>query len=131
MRRRVVATGAPTAGPYSPAVRAGGLVFVSGQVGFSASEGRLREGLRDQLRQALQNAASVLQGAGCSLADTVKVTLFLCDLSQFSVVNEVFAEFFPEEPPARTTVQVSSLPLGAEVEVDLVAATPSDGEAGG
>ncbi len=131
MTRRVVGKGVPTAGPYSPAVRAGGLVFVSGQVGFSATEGRLCEGLREQLRQALHNAARVLETAGCSLADTVKVTLFLCDLSQFSVVNEVFAEFFPEEPPARTTVQVSALPLGAEVEVDLVAAIPSEGEAGG
>lgn len=126
MTKRVVETSAPKAGPYSPAVIGGGLVFVSGQIGFSPSDGKLAEGgVEGQLRQALENAADILRDAGCDLGDVVKVSVFLTDLTRFAAVNEVFAEVFPEDPPARTTVEVSGLPLGAEIEVDLVAALPA------
>lgn len=122
----MVETSAPKAGPYSPAVISGGLVFVSGQIGFSATEGRIAEGgVEAQLRQALKNAAEILSGAGCALSDAIKVTVFLTDLSHFGDVNKVFGEVFSKDPPARTTVQVSALPLGAEIEVEIVAAIPA------
>ncbi len=126
MTKRVIDTALPKAGPYSHAVAAGGLVFVSGQIGFSPSDGKIVDGgIGPQLRQALENASNILADAGLQLSDVVKVTLYLTDLSQFSSVNEVFGESFPSDPPARTTVQVSALPMGAQVELDLIAAIPA------
>ncbi|MER3395599.1 MAG: reactive intermediate/imine deaminase [Acidimicrobiia bacterium] len=126
MNKRTISVRLPKAGPYSPGVIAGDLVFVSGQVGFSPATGRLVEGgVEKELRQAFANAQEVLAEAQCKLSDVVKVTVFVTDLSQFPVVNKVFEEIFPSEAPARTTVEVSALPLGAAVEVDIVAAIPS------
>jgi 2-iminobutanoate/2-iminopropanoate deaminase len=126
MTKRVVETSAPKAGPYSPAIVAGNMVFVSGQIGFSARDGKIVEGgVEAQFRRALDNAAEILAAAGCSLSDVVKVTLYVTDLSHFGSVNSVYGEVFAEDPPARTTIQVSGLPLGAEIEVDLVAVLPA------
>ena len=123
MSKTVIATAeAPAAiGPYSQAIKVGQTVFTSGQIGLVPSTGELvAGGLEAQVRQAFSNLAAVAKEAGGSLADTVKFTLFLTDLSQFGVVNELMKEFVPQPYPARSTVGVKSLPKGAEFEVEAV-----------
>jgi len=114
---------APTAvGPYSQGVRAGALVFVSGQLGILPSTGRLVEGgLVAQARQALANVAAVVQAAGGGLGTVVSVDVFLTDMEQFAQFNAVYAEFMGRWRPARAVVEVASLPLGALVEIRAVA----------
>lgn len=120
--RVVVDPGGPKAGPYSPAVVSNGLVFVSGQIGFSPETGKLvSDTAEGQLRQAFSNVQRILEAAGTSLDQVVKVTVYVTDLGVFGDVNRVFSEVFPDDPPARTTVEVSALPLGALVELDVVA----------
>lgn len=115
-------SGAPRPlGPYSPAVRSGNLLFLSGQLGVDPESGELLAGVDLQTRQALRNASSILEAAGSSLKKVVKTTLFLVDLADFPIVNQVYGEFFPEAPPARTTVVVKALPRGARVELEVVA----------
>jgi 2-iminobutanoate/2-iminopropanoate deaminase len=123
VKREAVSTQrAPAAvGPYSQAIRAGGLVFASGQLGLDPATGKLRDGLEEQARQALTNLAAVLESAGASMATVVKTTLFLVDISQFATVNSIYGTFFPDPPPARSTVQVAALPLGGLVEIEAVA----------
>lgn len=108
-------------GPYSPAVRSGNLLFVSGQLGVDPESGELLAGIDLQTRQALKNASSILEAAGSSLDKVVKTTIFLVDLADFPLVNQVYGEFFPLNPPARTTVVVKALPRGARLELELVA----------
>ena len=125
IRRTVEAPGAPAAiGPYSHAVVAGGLVFCSGQVPVDPGSGQIVDGgAGDQLRRCLGNLAAVCEAAGARLADAVRVTLYLADLSaDWAEVNAAYAAFFEDEPPARVTVGVSELPLAARVEVDAVVA---------
>lgn len=119
----ITTTDAPAAiGPYSQAVRAGNLVFVSGQIPLHPQTGEVvGETAAEQARQVLQNLQAVLQAAGATLQDVVKTTIFLTDLGQFAAVNAVYAEFFPENPPARSTVQVAGLPRGVQVEIEAVA----------
>lgn len=126
MQRTVIQTSkAPKAvGPYSQAIRVGNLVFTAGQIGIDPETGRLREGLLEQTRQVLQNIAAILEAAGTSLSHVVKTTVYLTDLSAFGEVNAVYGEFFPQDPPARTTVQVAALPLGAQIEIEAVAVVP-------
>ena len=124
MDRQVVATDkAPAAiGPYSQAVRAGDFVFTAGQAALNPATGKLVEGgIEAQTRQTLNNLSAVLQAAGTSLANAVKTTVFLTDMGDFKAMNGVYAEFFPAAPPARSTVQVAALPLGACVEIEVVA----------
>ena len=114
-------TGAPAAiGPYSQAIKSGSLVFTSGQIGLDPVNGELVSGLEAQVRRAFANLTAVANQAGGSLADAVKLTLFLTDLSQFGRVNEIMKEFVPEPFPARSTVGVASLPKGAEFEVEAI-----------
>jgi 2-iminobutanoate/2-iminopropanoate deaminase len=117
------APGAPAAvGPYSHAVRSGGLLFCSGQVGLDAQSGALVEGdVADQTRQAFQNVRAVLDAAGVGLGAVVKATVFLASMDDFGAVNAVYAEAFGGHRPARSTVAVAGLPLGALVEVEVVA----------
>ncbi|MCS7309370.1 MAG: RidA family protein [Armatimonadota bacterium] len=119
----IVTTEAPAAiGPYSQAIRVGNLVFVSGQIPLHPQTGEIvGDTAAEQARQVLQNLQAVLQAAGASLQDVVKTTIFLTDLGQFAAVNAVYAEFFPSEPPARSTVQVAALPRGVQVEIEAVA----------
>jgi len=126
MKKHIVHTEkAPAAvGPYSQAVRVGRLVFTAGQVGIDPTTGQLVEGLEAQTRQALQNIAAVLEAAGTNLQHVVKTTIYLTDLDAFAKVNAIYGEFFGEEPPARTTVQVAALPLGALIEVEAIAVLP-------
>lgn len=113
-------------GPYSQAVRAGSLVYTAGQVGIDPAVGRLVEGgITEQTRRALTNIRAILEAAGSSIDRVVKTTVFMADLSQFATMNAVYAEFFPEHPPARSTVQVAGLPLGALVEIEAVAVVGS------
>ncbi len=125
--RDVIATDqAPAAlGPYSQAVRAGNLVYTAGQVGLDSASGKLVEGgVEAQTRQALNNLQAVLDAAGTSMDNVVKVTVFLADINDFAAMNGVYGQFFPADPPARSAVEVSALPLGAVVEIEAVAVTP-------
>lgn len=126
MRKTVVRTNkAPAAvGPYSQAIRVGNWVFTAGQIGIDPQTGQLREGLAAQTRQALQNIAAILEAAGTDLQHVVKTTIFLTDITAFSEVNAIYSEFFSDNPPARSTVQVAALPLGALVEIEAVAVIP-------
>jgi 2-iminobutanoate/2-iminopropanoate deaminase len=113
---------APPAGPFSPAIRAGGIVYLSGQVAQDPATGRLIEGdVTRQMQQVLSNALAVLEAAGKSFADVVRVGVFLTDMGDFQAMNAVYARHFEMPYPARTTVAVAALPLGAAVEIDLVA----------
>ncbi len=127
MSREVIATSkAPAAvGPYSQAIKANGFVFTAGQLGLDPAAGKLVEGdVTDQARQALKNLQAILEAAGSSLDQVVKVTVFLKDINDFKRVNEVYAEFFKANPPARSAVQVAALPLGGLVEIEAVAVAP-------
>jgi 2-iminobutanoate/2-iminopropanoate deaminase len=114
---------APAAiGPYSQAVRAGGWVFLSGQIPLDPATGALVTGdIEAQTRQVLANLTAVLAAAGASWAEVVRTTIYLTDLGTFERVNRVYAEVAGEVPPARATVQVAALPRGAAVEIDAVA----------
>lgn len=124
MSRTVVsAPDAPKAiGPYSHAIAAAGLVFCSGQTPIDPATGELIDGdIAQQTRRVLENLQAVLQAADLSLANIVKTTVFLMDMGDFSAMNAVYAEFFPDAPPARSTVQVAGLPKGARVEIEAIA----------
>ena len=120
----VIATDqAPKAiGPYSQAIRAGNLIYTAGQIALNTQTGELvAGGIEEQTRQAIQNLSYVLEAAGASLSQVVKTTVFMQDLGEFTRMNAVYAEFFPQNPPARSTVQVAALPRGAKVEIECVA----------
>ena len=114
---------APAAiGPYSQAIRAGGFLFVSGQVPLDPRTGTLVPGgVAEQTQRVLDNLAAVLRAGGLTLAEVVKTTVFMTDLGRFAEMNEVYAKAFPAPAPARATVQVSALPRGAQVEIEAVA----------
>lgn len=122
-RRRIATDAAPAAiGPYSQAIRAGKLVFCSGQVGLDPQTGELvKGGIEAETRRALQNLAAVLDAAGVGPADVVKATVFLADMQDFAALNEVYGSFFPDPPPARSTFAVAALPKGARVEIEAIA----------
>jgi 2-iminobutanoate/2-iminopropanoate deaminase len=110
-------------GPYSQAIRAGNLVFLSGQIPLDPASGKLVEGdVRAQTARIMDNLGAVLKAAGLSFAQVVKSTIYLVDLNDYATVNEVYGERFKEAPPARSTVQVAALPRSARVEIDLIAA---------
>ncbi|MBU0713314.1 RidA family protein [bacterium] len=124
MSRKVISTeNAPKAiGPYSQAIASNGFVFTSGQIPINPESGKIEANtLKDQVRQDLLNLSAVLAAAGTNLKNIVKLTVFMVDLSDFSKLNEVFMEFFPEKQPARSAVQVSRLPLDAMVEIEAIA----------
>ena len=125
-REVVTALDAPAAiGPYSHAVRAGGLLFISGQIPLDPSTGELvGDAPADQARRCLENLRAVCAAAGASLADAVRVTVYLTDMGAFGEVNEAYATFFETDPPARVAIGVAALPKGAQVEIDAVVALP-------
>ncbi len=109
-------------GPYSQAIIANGMVFTAGQVPLIPGTKSLVEGgIQEQTRQALQNVKAVLEAAGTGLENVVKTTVFLSDMNHFTAMNEVYATFFPQNPPARSAVQVARLPLDALVEIETIA----------
>ena len=114
-----------SAGPYSPAVRAGDWLALAGQVGIDPATGKLADGgVAEQTRQAMANVAAVLGDCGASLRDVAKTTVFLVDMGDFPVMNEVYADAFAGHRPARSTIAVAALPLGARVEVEVWAFAP-------
>jgi 2-iminobutanoate/2-iminopropanoate deaminase len=118
-------------GPYSPAVRAGDWVILSGQLGLDPATGKLVDGVEAQARQALANVAAVLGDCGASLSDVAKSLVFVTDLGDFATVNAVYAEAFGDHRPARSTVQVAALPAGAQVEIEVWAFRPTSQGSGG
>jgi len=109
-------------GPYSQAVKVGQWLFVSGQIALDPATGDLiRGGIEEQTTRVFENIKTILEAAGYTLDDIVKVTVYLTDLSDFPKFNEVYSRYFKSNPPARTTVQVSALPRGAKIEVDVIA----------
>ncbi len=123
MKEAVSSAGAPKAiGPYSQAVRSGQLLFVSGQVPLDPATGTIVEGdIAAQTHQVFANLAAVLEAGGRSFADVVKTTVFLADMNDFTVVNEVYGSYFTQPYPARATVEVARLPKDARVEIDMIA----------
>jgi len=123
-RQPVTADGAPAAlGPYSHAVRSNGLLFLSGQTPLDPATGQLVEGgVGDQTRRCLQNLQAVCEAAGASLGDAVRCGIYVTDMGTFGEVNEAYATFFTDAPPARSTIGVAALPVGAQVEIDAIVA---------
>ena len=123
MRQPVSSPNAPRAiGPYSPAVRAGQLLFVSGQIPIDPATGNMIDGdVAAQARRVMENLGALLQAAGLSFASVVRTTIYLADMNDFGKVNEVYGSYFSEPYPARATVQVARLPKDARVEIDLIA----------
>ena len=120
-RREVV--GEPPGGrPYSPAVKVGNLLFVSGQVALEPDTGEaVRDSFEAETRQVMDNVKRIVEQAGSSMADIVKTTVFLTDIEKFAEMNEVYGSYFEKDPPARSTVEVSALALGFDVEVECIA----------
>jgi 2-iminobutanoate/2-iminopropanoate deaminase len=124
MPKQTISSGdAPKAiGPYSPAVRAGQLLFVSGQVPLNPATGNMVEGgIAEQTRRVLDNVGALLTAGGRSFADVVRTTIFLADMNDFAAVNEIYGQYFTQPYPARATVQVARLPKDARVEIDVIA----------
>jgi len=124
MEKKIIKTAdAPQAiGPYSQAVEAGGFVFVSGQIPIDPESGNVAQGdIKAQARQVMENAEAVLSAAGCGMPQVVKAVIYLKNMSDFASVNAVYGGYFPSDPPARATVEVSRLPKDVLVEMDFVA----------
>jgi 2-iminobutanoate/2-iminopropanoate deaminase len=123
MKDAIATHDAPAAiGPYSQAVRAGDLLFLSGQIPLDPATGQIVTGdVVAQTDRVMRNLRAILEAAGCALADVVRTTIYLVDLAQFAAVNEAYGRFFEPPYPARATVQVAALPRGAQVEIDAVA----------
>jgi len=123
-RQAVAADGAPApAGPYSQGIRSGDLLFLAGQTPVDPATGLLAEGdLGEQTRQCLRNLQAVAQAAGGDLRDAVRCAVYVTDLDGFAEINAAYAEFFTDPLPARTTIEVAALPLGAPVEIDAIVA---------
>ena len=125
-RRAVWSERAPAAlGPYSQAIVAGGFVFCSGTAGIDPVEGVPADGIEAQTRQALQNLAAVLESAGASMGDLVKVTIFYADVDDFAVLNEIYAQHMPDPPPARSAPANVQLPRGLLISIDAIAVLPA------
>ena len=126
MKKKVIQTvKAPKAiGPYSQAIQAGNLLFLSGQIPLDPGSGELVKGdIGEQTRRVLENLKGVLESQHLGMDDVVKVTIFLKDMGNFNQVNEVYATYFPSSPPARSTVEVARLPRGAGIEIEAIALT--------
>ena len=123
MKHAISSPGAPKAiGPYSPAIRAGQLLFVSGQVAIDPATGNMiTGGIADQTRRALDNIGELLLAAGRSFGDVVRTTVYLADMNDFAAMNEVYGRYFTENKPARATVQAARLPRDAKVEIECIA----------
>ena len=125
-RKSFTAAGATAVGPYSHAVEAGDLVYLSGQTPLDSATGKLAEGdIVAQTEQCFKNLFAVLAAAGLSEADVVKANVFLTDMGNFAAMNQVYATKFSAPYPARSTVAVAGLPLGAQVEIELIARRPA------
>ena len=123
MKKAINAKNAPAAvGPYVHAVKAGEMLYTSGQLGLIPESGVLPEGIEAQTKQALENLKAVVEAAGLTLGNVVKTTVFLADINDFATVNKIYAEYFTGEAPARSCVQVAKLPKDGLVEIEAIAA---------
>ena len=124
MEKKIInAENAPAAvGPYCHAVEAGDFVFTTGQIGLDPSTQELAEGIEAQTKQVLENLKAVLKAAGLTLSDVIKTTVFLDDVSDFGVVNEIYETYFNDSKPARSCVEAGALPKGALIEIEVIAA---------
>src|SRR5438270_9674919 len=122
MKHAISSPDAPKAiGPYSPAIRSGHLLFVSGQIALDPATGQMIEGdTAAETRRVMDNLGALLKAAGLSFADVVRTTIFLADLGDFAIVNEVYGAYFDAPAPARATVQVARLPKDARIEIDAI-----------
>ena len=121
-KEAVIPSNAPAPlGPYSPAVKSGNMLFLSGQLGLNPADGKLPESVTEQAEQSLKNIENVLAAAGATTDNVVKTTVFLNDIADFAAVNEVYAKHFEAPFPARSAVQVAALPAGALVEIECIA----------
>jgi 2-iminobutanoate/2-iminopropanoate deaminase len=118
--------GPPAAGPYSHAVKSNGLLFISGQVHLDPDSGKLIDGSpAEKAKRCLDNLTIIAEAAGAKLDNAVRVAVYVTDISVFAEMNEAYATYFESDPPARTTIGVAALPMGAEVEMDAILALPS------
>lgn len=129
MKKIVSTTEAPAAvGPYSQAVRIGPMLFTAGQIPLDPKSGQLgSQDIGEQTKQVLENLTAVLRAEGMNFSNIVKTTVFMTNLGDFQTMNEIYASYFNEAPPARSTVQVSALPKGAQVEIEVVAVATKEG----
>jgi 2-iminobutanoate/2-iminopropanoate deaminase len=124
MRQVIYTSLAPAPiGPYSQAIKGGGLIFISGQIAINPDTGMLidTDDIKEETKQVMQNLEAILKEAGSNLSKVLKCSIFLIDMGQFTHVNEVYGSYFQEEPPARETVEVSGLPKGVRVEISAIA----------
>lgn len=124
LRETIHCADVPPANPsYTQAVKVAGMVYAAGQIGVDPKTGTLvNDNMADQTRQALDNLKAVLRAAGSSMEMVAKTTIYIVDMSQWGLMNDVYVSFFPQDPPAKTTVEVSKLALGALVEIEAIAA---------
>ena len=132
MKKIISTSEAPAAvGPYSQAVRVGSTIYCAGQIPLDPKSGQIvTGGIEAQTRRVLDNVTAVLKADGLTFANIVKTTIFLTDLGDFQKVNEVYGSYFTQQPPARSTVQVSGLPKGANVEIEVIAVADEGGSSG-
>lgn len=132
MKKIVSTTEAPAAvGPYSQAVRVGPMLFTAGQIPLDPKSGQIvSQDVGEQTRRVLDNLTAVLKAEGMDFSNIVKTTVFMTNLGDFQTMNEIYATYFKDQPPARSTVQVSALPKGAQVEIEVVAVAIKQGEGG-
>ena len=131
MKKPIFTSEAPAAiGPYSQAMRSGRLLFCSGQIPLDPKSGEIVSGdIATQTQRVLDNIAAILRMAGLTFDHVVKTTIFLTNLTDFQTVNEIYGSYFKQDPPARSTVQVSALPRGANVEIEVIAAATETDQA--
>ena len=123
MKKTIIASDKlPLFGPYSAAVETGGFIFISGQIALDPKSGEVVTDIKSATRHILNNIQTILEEAGLKLSSIVKTTIYLKNINDFAAVNEIYAGFFPEEPPARSTVEVSSLPKNVPIEIEAIAA---------
>ena len=123
MVTKIETTLAPAAlGPYSQAILSGNLLFISGQIGINPVSGELPESFEDQAKNVMNNIKAILEKAGSGFNQVIKATIFLTDLANFAKINEIYGGYFPNHKPARSCVEVSALPKGGKIEIELIAA---------
>jgi 2-iminobutanoate/2-iminopropanoate deaminase len=123
MKKTIIASDKiPVLGPYSAAVEAGGFIFISGQIALDPKTGEVITDIKAATRQILTNMQTILEVTGLNLTSIVKTTIYLNNINDFATVNEIYAGFFYEEPPARSTIEVSSLPKDVPIEIEAIAA---------
>jgi 2-iminobutanoate/2-iminopropanoate deaminase len=122
MKKKIISpTGISAAGPYSPAVEANDIIFISGQLPIDPSTGEIINDIKEATRQILINIQTILKKTDLDMSNVVKTTIFLKNIKDFSAVNEIYADFFPDEPPARSTIEASVLPREAPLEIEAIA----------